>query len=77
MNQTNNNITGKVIVSRWNAAKMNWELYTSAHHYSLNDFTLAKKKGQVLPDDGTLLFQFESECEANIHDYFLSNTYVI
>lgn len=30
-----------------------------------------------MPDDGTFLFQFESECEENIHDYFLSDVYAI
>jgi hypothetical protein len=72
-----NNVTGKVIVSRWDAEAYKWQLYTSAHSYSLADFGLAKKHGEVFPDDGTFLFQFESEGEENIHDYFLSDVYAI
>ena len=77
MNKPNNNITGKVIVSRWDGEKAQWQLYTNAHSYSLTDFSNAKKYGEVLPDDGTFLFQFESEDENNIHDYFMSDRYVI
>ena len=72
-----NNITGKVIVSRWDAEGCAWRLYTSAHSYSLTDFTNAKKHAEVLPDDGTFLYQFESEDENNVHDYFLSDVYAI
>jgi hypothetical protein len=72
-----NNITGKVIVSRWDASTLKWNLYTNAHSYSLQDFSNAKKHGEVMPEDGTFLFQFESECEENIHDYFLSDVYAI
>ena len=77
MNKPNNNITGKVIVSRWDGEKAQWNLYSNAHSYSLQDFSLAKKHGEVLPDDGTFLFQFESEGEENVHDYFMSDRYVI
>lgn len=76
MNQ-NNQVTGKVIVSRWDAEGAKWSLYTAAHSYSLQDFTNAKKHGEVMPDDGTFLYQFESEDENNIHDYFMSDRYVI
>jgi hypothetical protein len=72
-----NNVTGKVIVSRWDAAACKWNLYSNAHSYSLEDFSTAKKMGEVQPDDGTFLFQFESEGEENIHDYFLSDVYAI
>lgn len=72
-----NQITGRVIVSRWDAEGCTWRLYTSAHSYSLNDFSNAKKHGEVLPDDGTFLYQFESQDENNVHDYFMSDRYVI
>ena len=72
-----NNITGRVIVSRWDAEGYKWQLYTNAHSYSLADFTNAKKHGEVFPDNGTFLFQFEIEGEENIHDYFLSDVYAI
>jgi len=39
--------------------------------------TTAKKHGEVFPDDGTFLYQFESEGESNVHDYFMSDRYVI
>jgi len=38
---------------------------------------LAKKHGEVYPEDGTFLYQFESEDENNVHDYFMSDRYVI
>ena len=72
-----NQITGKVIVSRWDAEGCAWKLYTSAHSYSLTDFSTAKKHGEVFPEDGTFLYQFESEDENNVHDYFMSDRYVI
>ena len=77
MNKPNNNVTGKVIVSRWAPEHSKRKLYTNAHSYSLTDFSTAKKHGEVFPDDGTFLFQFESEDENNIHDYFMSDRYVI
>ena len=77
MNKPKNNITGKVIVSRWDAEACGWKLYTSAHSYSLTDFSTAKKHGEVFPEDGTFLYQFESEDENNVHDYFMSDRYVI
>ena len=72
-----NQITGSVIVSRRDAEGCAWKLYTSAHSYSLTDFSTAKKHGEVFPEDGTFLYQFESEDENNVHDYFMSERSVI
>jgi hypothetical protein len=73
----NKDTIGTVTVSRWNSEQKAWTPYSTAHSYSLSDFTEVAKQKQCMVEDANYLYQFASDCEDNIQTYFGSYEYCI
>jgi hypothetical protein len=69
--------TGTVTVSKWNKESKEWMLYSTAHDHLLIDFEEVRRDNEVMPEDAQFIYEFESDCEANIKTYFCSYEYCL
>lgn len=68
---------GTVTVSKWSKELQAWKLYSTAHSYSLSEFTQALEEFECPVEDANYLYQFTSDDADNIQTYFGSDDYCI
>jgi hypothetical protein len=71
------NVIGTVTVSKWSKTSNEWLAYSQCEDYFLLDFQEIARQNEVMVEDATYLYQFESTGEDNIQTYFASNEYCL
>lgn len=68
---------GTVTVSKWSKELQAWKHYSTAHNYSLSEFTETLEEFECPVEDANYLYQFTSDGADNIQTYFGSYDYCI